>query len=86
VERTIGFFGKFKLDWFFIKPPGLTHPTDEQPHLFAPHFGQTLKILNESIKDRISDHAPMIVDLPLTEPVLAGTTGVNRSGNSPKKR
>ncbi|MGH9870949.1 MAG: endonuclease/exonuclease/phosphatase family protein [Pyrinomonadaceae bacterium] len=69
VERTIAFVGKFKLDWFFVKPPALTDPEDtNQPYLFAPHFGRTLKILNESIEDRISDHAPLMIDLPLAEP------------------
>ena len=70
-ERTIAFVGKFKLDWFFVKPSSLTEPEDRnQPYLFAPHFGRTLKILNESIEDRISDHAPLMVDLPLAEPRL----------------
>ncbi len=69
VERTLGFIGKFKLDWIFVKPPALTSPYGEgQPYAFAPHFGRTLKELNESIEDRISDHDPLIVDLPLGEP------------------
>jgi endonuclease/exonuclease/phosphatase family metal-dependent hydrolase len=71
VERTIAFVGKFKLDWFFVKPPAVTDPeAKNQPFLFAPHFGRTLKVLNESIEDRISDHAPVMVDLPLAEPRL----------------
>jgi hypothetical protein len=71
VERTIAFVGKFKLDWIFVKPVSLSDPFDEnQPHRFAPHFGRTLKILNEGPKDRISDHAPVMVDLPLEEPRL----------------
>lgn len=71
VERPIGFVGRFKLDWIFIKPPALKAPLDKsQPYLFAPHFGRTLKALNYSLEDRISDHDPMIVDLPLTEPVV----------------
>jgi hypothetical protein len=28
-------------------------------------FGRTLKTLNYALKDRISDHNPLIVDLPL---------------------
>ena len=71
VERTIAFVGKFKLDWIFVKPVSLTDPYDQkQPHRFAPHFGRTLKALNEGPKDRISDHAPVMVDLPLGEPRL----------------
>ena len=69
VERRIGSVGKMKLDWFFIKPPSLSDPDkQDQPHLFAPHFGRTLKSLNYSIEDRISDHSPIVVDLPFAEP------------------
>ena len=68
VERTIAFVGKFKLDWIFVRPPALTeHDDEEQPHRFAPHFGRTLKSLNNALEDRISDHSPMMVDLPLDE-------------------
>lgn len=53
-----------KLDWIFVKPVQLTDPDDrEQPYVFAPQFGRTLKLLNRSLKDRISDHNPLIVDL-----------------------
>jgi len=69
VERTLGFVGRFKLDWIFVKPPLLTEPYGkEEPHRLAPHFGRTLKTLNEAISDRISDHSPIMVDLPLLEP------------------
>ena len=71
VERTIASVGKFKLDWIFVKPPGVTEPYEEKgPHRFAPHFGRTLKSLNDAIKDRISDHSPIMVDLPLAEPSI----------------
>jgi len=73
VERTISFVGKFKIDWIFVKPPSLTDPyAKNEQHRFAPHFGRTLKELNEALKDRISDHAPIMVDLPLQEPQLGG--------------
>ena len=69
VERTIGFVGKYKLDWIFVKPPALMSPYAEgQPYVMAPHFGRTLKELNDSFDERISDHDPLIVDLPLQEP------------------
>ena len=75
VERTIAFVGKFKLDWIFVKPFSLTEPyAKEQPHRFAPHFGRTLKELNDAVRDRISDHAPIMVDLPLGEPRLVGNS------------
>ena len=68
---TLELNGKFKiemkLDWIFVKPLQLTDPDDrDQSYAFAPQFGRTLKTLNYSLKDRISDHNPLIVDLPLT--------------------
>ena len=69
VERTVAFVGKFKLDWILVRPPALMeHDDEEQPHRFAPHFGRTLKSLNDPLTDRISDHSPIVVDLPLGEP------------------
>lgn len=66
LEGKIDF--EFKLDWIFVKPVGLTEPDDRnQPFNFAPAFGRTLKALNESIKDRISDHNPITADLPLNK-------------------
>jgi endonuclease/exonuclease/phosphatase family metal-dependent hydrolase len=57
---------ELKLDWIFVKPADLTDPDDtKQPFRFAPQFGRTLKALNYSLKDRISDHSPILVDLPL---------------------
>lgn len=69
-----------KLDWIFVKPLGLTDPNDrDQPFRFAPQFGRTLKTINYSLKDRISDHNPLIVDLPLRE--LAAQTKSNTGSN-----
>lgn len=56
---------RLKLDWIFVKPSGLTKPTDETaPYIFAPHQGRTLQALNYSLGERMSDHNPIIVDLP----------------------
>jgi endonuclease/exonuclease/phosphatase family metal-dependent hydrolase len=55
---------ELKLDWIFVKPAQLTDPDDtKQPYIMAPRFGRTLKTLNYSLKDRISDHNPLIADL-----------------------
>jgi endonuclease/exonuclease/phosphatase family metal-dependent hydrolase len=62
-----GLFGEYKLDWFFVK--GLA--TDSRPggkYQFAPHFAWTLMELNSGPEESLSDHAPITVDLPLTEP------------------
>jgi hypothetical protein len=68
-----GFVGRFKLDWFFLKP-FLEDPRQKnQSYLFAPHFAETMRELNQSVEDRISDHLPMTVDLPLQEPPEAAS-------------
>jgi len=71
VTRPIKFIGKYKLDWIFVKPADLKKPRGAQDaYRFAPHFGRTFAEVNEAVPDRISDHRPMIVDLPLLEPLL----------------
>jgi len=71
VNRPIMLVGKSKLDWIFVKPANLKNPFDRsESYRFAPHFGRTLTAVNQIVKDRISDHRPMLVDLPLGEPLL----------------
>lgn len=72
LKRPVKFVGKFKLDWIFVKPVHLFDPSDYQgSYLFAPHFGRTLEIVTTAVENRISDHHPMIVDLPLAEPEIS---------------
>jgi len=62
-----GLVGRFKLDWVFVKP-FIQNPRDKgQTNRFAPHFPASMRELNESVEDRISDHAPMTVDLPVRD-------------------
>jgi len=69
LNRHYGPVGKYKLDWFFVKPAGLQRPDDSNgPLRFAPHSARTLQTLNHALPDRISDHNPIVVDLPLGEP------------------
>ncbi len=71
VNSPVKFVGKNKLDWIFVKPTSLTNPTGcNQSYHFAPHFGRTLVEINEILENRISDHHPIIVDLPLGEPSI----------------
>jgi endonuclease/exonuclease/phosphatase family metal-dependent hydrolase len=63
-----GLIGQFKLDWIFVKPFIDNPRNSEQTYRFAPHFPITMRELNESVDQRISDHPPMTVDLPLAEP------------------
>ncbi len=63
-----GLVGQFKLDWIFVKPFVNDPRRPEQSYQFAPHFPVTMRELNDSVEDRISDHSPITVDLPLAEP------------------
>jgi endonuclease/exonuclease/phosphatase family metal-dependent hydrolase len=63
-----GWVGRFKLDWIFVKPFIDDPRRAGQSYRFAPSFPVTMRELNEAVADRVSDHAPMTVDLPLTEP------------------
>ena len=63
-----GLVGRFKLDWFFVKPFVQNPRGVQQSYRFAPHFGTTMRELNDSVEERISDHPPLTVDLPLQEP------------------
>lgn len=71
LRRTIAnIIGKYRLDWAFVKSY-LPHPhAEEGPYQLAPHFGRTLSLINSSLEQRISDHHPISVDLPLQEPAL----------------
>jgi len=67
--RHYGPVGKYKLDWIFVKPGDLQRPDDHSgPLRFAPHFARTMQTLNHAIPEHISDHNPIVTDLPLVEP------------------
>jgi endonuclease/exonuclease/phosphatase family metal-dependent hydrolase len=66
--KKYGPIGQYKLDWIFVKPARLADSPDaSRTYAFTPCFGRTLTELNHSIPDRISDHNPITVDLPLGE-------------------
>ena len=70
-----GLVGRFKLDWIVVKPFIQNPRGKDQSYRFAPQFPMTMRELNESVIDRISDHAPMTVDLPLVESHGQNVTG-----------
>ncbi len=73
-ERNYGgWIGNFKLDWFFVKPFIRDPRAPQQSYRFAPHFAITMNQLNQAVEDRISDHPPLTVDLPLEEPLALKT-------------
>ncbi len=62
-----GLVGRYKLDWFFVKPY-IPRPRGEgMSYHFAPHFPITMRDLNSAVPDGVSDHAPITVDLPLSD-------------------
>lgn len=63
-----GLVGGFKLDWIFVSPFIRDPRKAGQSYRFAPHFPMTMRELNESVPEGISDHPPLTVDLPLEEP------------------
>lgn len=68
--RTPARTGQFKLDWFFVKSFSQSPRDTKASYRFAPHFARTLRALNYSVPDRISDHYPITVDLPFAEPKI----------------
>jgi endonuclease/exonuclease/phosphatase family metal-dependent hydrolase len=68
VNRTIGPAGKLKLDWILVKPYIEDPRSSREPYRFAPHFSLTMEEINYCLRERLSDHNPISVDLPFQEP------------------
>lgn len=69
LARTYGgLVGEYKLDWFFVKGYATNSDKPGGSYKFAPHFARTLQEVNEAPDDSLSDHFPITVDIPLTEP------------------
>jgi endonuclease/exonuclease/phosphatase family metal-dependent hydrolase len=65
-----GLVGRFKLDWILVKPCFADPLQGRREQVFLPYFPQTMRELNESVVDRISDHAPITVDLSLSSSLV----------------
>jgi endonuclease/exonuclease/phosphatase family metal-dependent hydrolase len=78
LARRFGPVGEYKLDWIFVKPARLDKPDGKDFSAFSCYHGRTLSALNHAIPDRISDHNPITVDLPLADPVAARTAADSR--------
>jgi hypothetical protein len=50
---------------FLVKPLSPRHRGGGMSYEFAPHFPVTMRDLNNAVPDRVSDHAPIVVDPPL---------------------
>jgi endonuclease/exonuclease/phosphatase family metal-dependent hydrolase len=81
-----GLVGRMRLDWIMVKPPALIG----HGRLFEPHFGRTLAAVNAAVTDQITDHHPIVVDLPLTtgpavsDFVKQGQTTASVPGSTPR--
>lgn len=60
--------GSFKLDWIFVKPYIEYPRRSDQPWLFALPPPRIMRDLNKAVPERVSDHAPLTVDLLFAEP------------------
>ena len=68
LQRHFG-VAKYKLDWIFVKPLDLKNSNDQNgSYAYAPHFGRTLSLVNKAFGEKISDHDPVTVDIPINEP------------------
>jgi hypothetical protein len=57
--KSFGLVGQYKLDWMFILPPNLDKPKDKNgTDVLAPHYGRTLKALNNIRPPRHSAGRP----------------------------
>jgi len=70
VPRPIGPMGKTRLDWIFVKAP----PEWHQSYRFAPHFGETLEMFDTALTQPLSDHRPIVADLPFAEPSISAAS------------
>ena len=68
LSRRFGPVGQYKLDWIFVRPAYLDKPDGRDFSAFSCFHGRTLSAVNHAIPDRISDHNPITVDLPLGKP------------------
>ena len=73
LPRTLGAVGKFRLDWIFVKSYLKNDPGAADSYRFAPAFARTMNETNEALDPRLSDHAAISVDLPITQPALPGS-------------
>jgi endonuclease/exonuclease/phosphatase family metal-dependent hydrolase len=73
LARTYGgLVGEYKLDWFFVKGYATDADKPGGSYKFAPHFARTLQEVTDAPDESLSDHFPITVDIPLTEPTLKG--------------
>ncbi len=64
MNRDFGGVIKYRLDWIFVKPPQRSGTTQARLP-FQPRMPLTMNDLNSAVPEKLSDHAPITVELPL---------------------
>jgi endonuclease/exonuclease/phosphatase family metal-dependent hydrolase len=82
LARRFGPIGQYKLDWIFVRPANLTKGDSHFYPAFSCNNGRTLRTINHAIPERISDHNPIAVDLPLNDGASARVTPTALSRSS----
>jgi len=80
VRRPIGPVGKYRLDWLFVKTLLTDSTQKDAPYRLAPHFGETMREFNQNLREHISDHRPIVIDIPLTEPPMGASSPEEPTG------
>ena len=64
MNRDFGGVIKYRLDWVFVKPPhgAAMKPS---PPAFRPQMPLTMDDLNSALPEKLSDHAPITVEVPM---------------------
>jgi endonuclease/exonuclease/phosphatase family metal-dependent hydrolase len=71
LPRTIGgIFGRWKIDWMFVRGYAKDSRSGKGSYRMAPHFARTLEELRDATPERLSDHAAITVVLPLEDPCI----------------
>jgi endonuclease/exonuclease/phosphatase family metal-dependent hydrolase len=87
MPRDFGGVAKLKLDWFFVKPVERHVGKKRAPEdWFEPYYPMTMGALNDSVEGRLSDHCPIVVDLPLKPPVRPRVAPVKPGGKPGQKQ
>jgi endonuclease/exonuclease/phosphatase family metal-dependent hydrolase len=73
-------FGKFKLDWVFVRGYADEPRSGKASYRMAPHLPRTLEELRDATTPRLSDHAPQTVVLPIFDPCKEGVCPSDPAG------
>ena len=68
LQRSFGPIGTFKIDWMFVRGYAKDPRKGSGSYRMAPHFPRTLNALQYATSPRLSDHAPVVVNLPIKDP------------------